>query len=65
MGVKGCVRGLALNKVGAPVTASKALADDLRGETEVGIAFAAAKMGSMIGEKLSFWSSDRDGVDIW
>ena len=58
------MRRLTLDKVGSSVTAGKAFADDLRGKAKVCAAFAAAKVGGVAGEELSFRGYDWGGIKI-
>ena len=56
--------GLALDKVGSPVTTGKAFADDLRSKAQICAAFAAAKVGGVTGEELPFRRYDWGGIEI-
>ncbi len=62
--MQGCVGGLTLDKIGSSVTAGEAFADDLRGKAEICAAFAAAEVGGVAGEELSFRGYDWVGIKI-
>ena len=65
MGVEeGGVGGLALDEIGAAVAAGEALADDLRGEAEVCVTFAAAEVGGVAREEFVFGGGERGGVMV-